>query len=187
MPWRLSNFHDQSTQIQLTFLQLIGQLTLPCQEILLRYRQSLSNRLGQHNTTFLFTRENWPFCHVLREHDGLFKPAGPQSMVMMIVSQQHGKRLVRQRADEGRHILRAVAGIHQQGSLFSLDEGHAHAHRIPDMGYAGTYVIQFKAHAPISFALVGVVFRQTAPDSCQDFGWILPDFAQFLQRMQQRL
>ena len=106
---------------------------------------------------------------------------------MMVMGQQHRQRLVRQRADEGRHILCAVAGIHQQGRLFPLDEGHAHAHRIPDMGHAGTNVIQFKTHAPISFALVGVLFRQTAPDSCQDFGWILPDFAQFLQRIQQRL
>ena len=158
----MDDLHHEAAQVQLTFVDGIGSLALPCQKCILGHVQTLGQGLSQHHTTLDFSVENRPFRHILREHNGLVEPAGAQGMVMMVMGQQHGDRLIRQRLDKCRHIIRAVAGIHQKSGFFTFNQRHADAHCIPDVGDPRPHPVRFKAHALVSFAPFFVLFDSSS-------------------------
>ena len=65
------------------------------------------------------------------------EPPGAQNVIMMTVGQNQPHRPIGQRPHKAGDILQAVSRVDQDRFAFSLDQRHADAHDILDMGHSG--------------------------------------------------
>ena len=79
-----------------------------------------------------------------KQHGG--KIARAERMIVMRMGEQHGQRLIRDRADEGGGVIKAVARVDEQRALASGEQGHIHAQRIADMEDAGQRLFEREHH-----------------------------------------
>ena len=65
---------------------------------------------------------------------------------MMSVSEHNGQRYIRNLTDTGGNILKPISRIDKDRAFFTLQQGHADSHAVPDLENSREYFLSIESH-----------------------------------------